>query len=268
MQSGNPAIKAVQLSQPQRWAELEEAAPRTMTISGSISATAILMGVCAASAVAAWSFMPRDLVLPVGMIAGLAAFALAIVITIKPRTAQYLGFVHAGLEGMFLAAASLFWVSFAGGRQEAAAISGGGGVVSSLDTGLIMQAVLLTFGIAAAMLVAYLSRLIRATPGFIKGLCAAVIGVVIASLGSFVLRMLGAPIPFVWEMGALGIGICAAVVVLAALMLVVDFHIIEEGVASGAPKWMEWYAGFALVVTLVWLYVSVLRLLAILQSNE
>jgi uncharacterized YccA/Bax inhibitor family protein len=187
------------------------------------------------------------------------------VISFKPRSAQYLGFVYAGLEGAFLAAISLFWVSFASARQGG---EGGGGVVASLDTGLIMQAVLLTFGVSGAMLVAYASRLIRATPGFIKGVFAATIGVVVASFGSMLLRYLGVQVPFLWDMGGLGIAISAGIVVLAALMLVIDFHIIEEGAASGAPKWMEWYAGFALVVTLVWLYMSILRLLAMLQSRE
>lgn len=266
LNSGNPALSAVDLSQPQRWSDLEAAAPRTMTISGSITATAILLGVCAASAVGVWSFMPRELVMPVGLGAGILGFIMALVICFKPRSAQYLGFVYAGLEGAFLAAISLFWVSFASSRQA----SGEAGVVASLDTGLITQAVLLTFGVAGAMLVAYASRLIRATPGFIKGVFAATIGLVVAVIGSWVLRMfLGTDaVPFIWDMGGLGIAISAGIVVLAALWLVIDFHIIEEGVKSGAPKWMEWYAAFGLVVTLVWLYIAILRLLAILQSRE
>jgi uncharacterized YccA/Bax inhibitor family protein len=267
LNSGNPALSSVDFSKPQRWADLEAAAPRTMTISGSITATAILLGVCAATAVGVWSFMPRELVMPVGLGAGILGFIMAIVICFKPRSAQYLGFVYAALEGTFLAAISLFWVSFAGDRA-AAASAGGGGVVASLDTGLITQAVLLTFGVAGAMLVAYASRLIRATPGFIKGVFAATIGVLVASFGSMLLRFLGVQVPFLWDMGGLGIAISAGIVVLAALWLVIDFHVIEEGVKSGAPKWMEWYAAFGLVVTLVWLYIAILRLLAILQSRE
>ena len=267
LSSGNPALKAIDLSRPQRWADLEAVAPRTMTIGGSITATAILLGVCASVAVGVWSFMPRPMVIPVGLGCGILGFLLALGITFKPRSAQYLGFVYAALQGAFVAAVSLFWVTFVSDRAAAAG-AGGGGVVASLDTGLITQAVLLTFGIAGAMLVAYASRLIRATPGFIKGVFAATIGVVVASLGSMLLRFLGVQVPFLWDMGGLGIAISAGIVVLAALMLVIDFHIIEEGTAAGAPKWMEWYAGFALVVTLVWLYVSILRLLALLQSRE
>lgn len=272
LSSGNPALSSVDFSQPQRWADLEEAAPRQMTISGSISATAILLGVCAASAVAVWSFMPQALVMPVGLGCGILGFILAIVISFKPRTAPVLGFVYAALEGAFLAAISLFWVGFVASRQAESGVvgGGGGGTIASLDTGLITQSVLLTFGVAGAMLVAYASRLIRATPMFIKGVFAATIGLLIAMLGSFVLRMfLGADtIPFLWDMGGLGIAISAGIVVLAALWLVIDFHVIEEGVKSGAPKWMEWYAAFGLVVTLVWLYIAILRLLAILQSRE
>lgn len=263
LNSGNPALGAVDFSQPQRWADLEgAAAARKMTVSGSITATAILLGVCAATAVGVWSFMPRELVMPVGLGAGLLGFILALVISFNPRLAQFLGFVYAGLEGVFLAAISLFWVSFASAR------SGGEGVVASLDTGLITQSVLLTFGVAGAMLVAYLSRVIRATPMFVRGVVGATVGLLVAVAGSWVLRLVGVHVPFVWEMGTLGIAISAGVVVLASLWLVIDFHVIEEGVASGQPKWMEWYAAFGLVVTLVWLYIAILRLLALLQSRE
>ncbi|MFG0284535.1 MAG: Bax inhibitor-1/YccA family protein [Phycisphaerales bacterium JB039] len=264
LSSGNPALSAVDFAKPQRWADIEEARPRTMTIAGSISATAILLGVCAASAIAVWSLVPQNMVIGVGLVSGLAGFVLALVISFKPRTAQYLGFVYAILEGAFLAGISLFWVSFAASRQ------GGEGVVASLDTGLITQSVLLTFGVSGAMLIAYGARLLRATPMFIKGVFGATIGLLIAVFGSMLLRLfLGSDVvPHIWQMGTLGIAISAGVVVLAALWLVIDFHIIEEGAASGQPKWMEWYAAFGLLVTLVWLYVAILRLLALLQSRE
>jgi uncharacterized YccA/Bax inhibitor family protein len=264
LSSGNPALGAVDFSQPQRWEDLEGAVARKMTVGGSVTATAILLGVCAASAVGAWSFMPRELVMPVGLGAGLVGLLTAFVVCFNPRLAQFLGFVYAGLQGVFLAAISLFWVSFASDRQ--AAVSGG--VVASLDTGLITQSVLLTFGVAGAMLVAYLSRVIRATPMFVRGVVGATVGLLVAVAGSWVLRLIGVQVPFVWEMGLLGIAISAGVVVLASLWLVIDFAVIEEGVASGQPKWMEWYAAFGLVVTLVWLYIAILRLLALLQSRE
>ena len=134
--------------------------------------------------------------------------------------------------------------------------------------GIVMQAVGLTFGTLAALLMAYRSGLIRATENFKLGVVAATGGIFILYLVSFGMSFFGKSIPFIHESGLMGIGFSAFVVVIAALNLVLDFDFIENGVEQGAPKYMEWYGAFGLMVTLVWLYLEILRLLSKLQSRN
>src|SRR5690606_3216413 len=133
--------------------------------------------------------------------------------------------------------------------------------------GIVMQAVLLTFGTLFAMLFAYRSGMIRATEKFKLGVAAATGGVFLVYMASIVLGFFGINIPMIHESGLVGIGFSLVVVVIAALNLVMDFDFIETGVDKGAPKYMEWYGAFGLMVTLVWLYIEFLRLLSKLQSR-
>src|SRR5690606_39162228 len=134
--------------------------------------------------------------------------------------------------------------------------------------GIVTQAVMLTFGTLFALLMAYRSGLIKATENFKLGVVAATGGIALVYLASMVLRMFGKDIPLIHESGLIGIGFSLFVIVVAALNLVLDFDFIESGVEAGAPKYMEWYAGFGLMVTLVWLYLEFLRLLSKLQSRD
>jgi Predicted membrane protein len=134
--------------------------------------------------------------------------------------------------------------------------------------GIVMQAVMLTFGTLFALLFAYRSGLIRATENFKLGVVAATGGIALVYLASIVMGFFGVQIPFIHESGIIGIGFSLFVVVIAALNLVLDFDFIETGVEQGAPKFMEWYAAFGLMVTLVWLYLEILRLLSKLQSRD
>ena len=134
--------------------------------------------------------------------------------------------------------------------------------------GIILQAVTLTFGIFAAMLVAYQLRLVRATEKFKAGVFAATGGIMLVYLVTMVLRLFGSDVPYIHGSGMIGIGFSLFVVVIAALNLVLDCDFIETGVERGAPKYMEWYAGFGLLVTLIWLYIEIVRLLAKLQSRD
>ena len=123
----------------------------------------------------------------------------------------------------------------------------------------------------AALLVAYRLRLVRATENFKLGVFAATGGICLMYLAAFVLSMFGMPglsFNIFASTGLLSIGISVVVVIVAALNLVMDFDFIENGCAYGAPKYMEWYAGFGLLVTLIWLYIEILRLLAKLQSRN
>src|SRR5690606_13427708 len=134
--------------------------------------------------------------------------------------------------------------------------------------GIVMQAVMLTFGTLFALLFAYRSGLIRATENFKLGVVAATGGIALVYLASLVMGFVGLQLPFIHEPGVLRIGFSLFVVVIAALNLVLDFDFIETGVEQGAPKFMEWYAAFGLMVTLVWLYLEILRLLSKLQSRD
>jgi uncharacterized YccA/Bax inhibitor family protein len=131
-----------------------------------------------------------------------------------------------------------------------------------------MQAVGLTFGTLAALLMAYRSGLIKATENFKLGVVAATGGIALLYLVNIGMGFFGKSMPFIHDSGLMGIAFSGFVVVIAALNLVLDFDFIERGVEQQAPKYMEWYAAFGLLVTLVWLYLEILRLLSKLQSRD
>jgi uncharacterized YccA/Bax inhibitor family protein len=133
--------------------------------------------------------------------------------------------------------------------------------------GIVVQAAGLTFGTLFVMLMAYKSGLIQATEKFKLGVIAATGGIALLYLVSLVMSMFGKPIGFIHEGGTFGILFSGFVVVIAALNLVLDFDFIRQGSEQGAPKYMEWYGAFALIVTLVWLYLEILRLLAKLRKE-
>ena len=170
------------------------------------------------------------------------------VIMFKPKTSPYLAPAYALAEGVFLGALS--------------------GFMQTIYPGIVLPAILLTFGVAGSLLAAYASGLVRATENFKLGIMAATGGIAIVYLATFVLGFMGIQIPYIHGSGIIGIGFSLIVVVIAALNLVLDFDFIEKGVENGAPKYMEWYASFGLLVTLVWLYLELLRLLAKLQGRD
>jgi uncharacterized YccA/Bax inhibitor family protein len=134
--------------------------------------------------------------------------------------------------------------------------------------GIVSQAVFLTFGTLGALLIAYRSGWIRATENFKLGVFAATGGIFVVYLLGFVLSFFGVGIPLIHSSGTFGILFSLFVVVVAALNLVLDFDFIEQGAEQRAPKYMEWYAAFGLMVTLIWLYLEMLRLLAKLQERR
>ena len=134
--------------------------------------------------------------------------------------------------------------------------------------GIVIQAVALTFGTLFALLFAYKSGLIKVTENFKLGVIAATGGIFIAYLLSFILGLFGVNIGFMHSNGPVGIIISLVIVVVAALNLVLDFDFIENGAAAGAPKYMEWYGAFGLIVTLIWLYLEFLRLLSKLSGRN
>ncbi|MEQ9096999.1 MAG: Bax inhibitor-1/YccA family protein [Phycisphaerales bacterium] len=263
--TGNPAISRVeQYVGHGDWAE-HVAAPRTMTYQGAITNTAILLGLTVGTATLLWSFA-ADFWLGLLAGGGILGLILALVIVFKPRLSPYLAPLYAIAEGAFLAGVSFMWVGFASNKQAAAA-DGGGGAMAQLDTTLIAQAAGLTFAIAAVMLALYATRIIRATPLVMRMIVVATGGVLLFFVAQILLGFLGVNLVR-WDGGPLSIAISGVIVAVAAFNLIIDFKIVEDGVANKAPKWMEWYAGFALLVTIVWLYISILRLLAMLRGGE
>jgi uncharacterized YccA/Bax inhibitor family protein len=255
MRTANPALKegVFTRSRPLSGASRDD----VMTIGGTVNRTAILLLLAMVTATFAWQQSVRDtgwgegpVFVPtawlwIGVIGGLIA---ALVTIFKKTWAPITAPIYAAFEGLFLGAVSAgFEVMY---------------------PGIVFQAVAGTFGTLFALLLAYRSGLIRATENFKLGVVAATGGIAIIYLISIVLRMFGSGIPFIHEGGMLGIGFSLFVVVVAALNLVLDFDFIETGADRGAPKFMEWYAAFGLMVTLVWLYLEMLRLLSKLRSRD
>ena len=224
----------------------------TMTLNGTVNKSGILLALILVTAAFVWGKYegPESAaaIMPWVAVGGIGGFILAMITIFKKTWAPVTAPVYALLEGLFL-----------------------GGISAMFEArfpGIVMQAVGLTFGTLAALLMAYRSGLIRATENFKLGVVAATGGIFILYLVNFGMSFFGKSIPFIHESGLLGIGFSAFVVVIAALNLVLDFDFIENGVEEGAPKYMEWYGAFGLMVTLVWLYLEILRLLAKLQSRD
>jgi uncharacterized YccA/Bax inhibitor family protein len=134
--------------------------------------------------------------------------------------------------------------------------------------GIAMQAAGMTFGTLLCLLLAYRSGLIRATENFKLGVVAATGGVALVYFVSMILGFFGHRIPFIHDSGLIGIGFSLLVVVIAAMNLVLDFDFIESAASQSVPRYMEWYAAFGLMVTLIWLYVEMLRLLSKLRDRR
>jgi uncharacterized YccA/Bax inhibitor family protein len=253
MRSGNPALKEstfLDLGSGTVVSRDGEA----MTLNGTINKTGILLLLTVLTAAFSWNqaLGPDGLPAPgfaVYMWGGaIGGLVLALITVFKktwsPVTAPLYGLV----EGFFLGAISA--------------------VYNAQFGGIVMQAVMLTFGILFALLFAYRSGLIKATENFKLGVVAATGGIALVYLASIALGFFGIKIPLIHESGLVGIGFSLFVVVIASLNLVLDFDFIETGVEQGAPKYMEWYGAFGLMVTLVWLYLELLRLLSKLQSRD
>jgi len=226
-----------------------------MTMNGTIAKTGLLLVLCLVSA--AWTWNRFD----AAMAGGQVAAALS---SVSP-------FLWGGLiVGFVLAMVTVFKPAWSGITAPLYALAEGfalGGISAFFELrfhGIVMQAVGLTFGVLAVMLVAYRSGWIRVTDKFRMGVVGATGAVALLYLVDIGLRAFTGShgIGFIHDAGALGIGFSLVVVGLAALNLVLDFDLIDQASSRGAPKYMEWYGAFALMVTLVWLYMEILRLLS------
>ena len=261
MQSGNPALKNDAFA-PREWGgimqDLQRAEtksrPGVMTLQGTVIKTGILVGLCAITALVAGNAIKAGGNPVPWLLAGLiGTLVVGLVLFFSSKLAPVLAPVYAVLQGASLGAISLLTVERLGPGNEL----------------LITQALALTFGVFIAMLGCYMTGLLRATPLFTKMIVIGTLGVMLTYLASMVLGLFGITILApLHGSGMIGIGFSLLVVGLAAFNLILDFDMVENGVRNGAPKYMEWYAGYALLVTLVWLYIELLRLLAKLNSRK
>ncbi len=247
MRSGNPALKA---STFERF-EIYEST-RTMSLEGTVFKTGFLLLLVIGGAAITWSAFAQQnpIVMPLMMGGLIGGLVFCLITCFKPKWAAVTAPIYAFAEGLFLGGLSAFMEARYPG------------------TGIAFQAVGLTFGTLFALLFAYSTGVIKATENFKLGICAATGGICMVYAASMIMRMFGSSIPFIHDSGMMGIGFSAFVVVIAALNLVLDFDFIEQGVKRGAPKYMEWYGAFGLMVTLVWLYIEILRLLSKLNSRD
>lgn len=222
-----------------------------MTLKGTIDRSFLLLIVLMVAALWPWSqFMASGDAQAVSstMLLGLiGGFVLALIISFKATLAPYLAVPYAALEGL--------------------AVGGLSAILEQRYHGIAIQAVGLTFGVLAVLLFAYRMRWVRATAQFRAMVIGATGGIALLYIATMILGFFHVSVPVLYASTPLGIGISLVIVAIAALNLVLDFDLIERGVAGGAPKYMEWYAAFGLMVTLVWLYIEILRLLSKMRRD-
>ncbi|MBT4270434.1 MAG: Bax inhibitor-1/YccA family protein [Candidatus Marinimicrobia bacterium] len=241
--SGNPSLNAKTFS------GFDLTTGATMTIMGTVQKTALSLLLLMTTALFTWNLPLGDPrvngLMMLGVFGGLGV---AILTVFKHHLAKYTVPAYALLQGLALGGISKFF--------------------ESMYPGIVNQAVMLTFGTLGALLLAYSSGLIKATENFKLGVVAATGGIAFVYLISWVLGMFGVGVPIIHGNSNMSILFSIGVVIIAALNLVLDFDFIEEGAEKGAPKYMEWYGAFGLLVTLIWLYLEILRLLAKLSSRR
>jgi len=242
--SGNPALNKSSFdsfSRTSRGAEINE----VMTIKGTVDKTAIGLFLLIFSGY--YSFAPgMTYLIPVGVFGGLIV---AIITIFKKEWSPITVPIYAILEGLAMGSISYMF--------------------NQAYEGIVMQAIGLTLGILASLLLAYRSGMIKATENFKLGVVAATGGIFLVYMASFVMSFFGASISVLDPANSslMSIGFSLFIIVIASLNLVLDFDFIEEGAKKGAPKYMEWYGAFGLLVTLIWLYLEILKLLSKLRSR-
>ena len=252
--SSNPVFGSSVYSKVQTGAQAE-----VMTVEGTVNKTGLMFLILAFAAAFTWRkfFAVSDFGSPEAAFSavapwliggGIGGFITAMITVFSPQRANITAPIYAVFEGLFLGGLSAFF--------------------ETRFPGLVMRAVALTFGVFFIMLFLFRSGKIRATGKFRMGIMAATGGIALIYFISFIAGFFGANLNFLYGSGTLGIGFSLVVVIIAALNLILDFDFIERGAASRAPKIMEWYGAFGLMVTLIWLYIEILRLLSKLATNR
>ncbi|MCA9310224.1 MAG: Bax inhibitor-1/YccA family protein [Phycisphaerales bacterium] len=278
--TGNPVLSKSDAFKPaQSWDDLNaqgrgyEAAPPAkaarvshMTVQGAVNKTFLLLAICMVCAVASWniSLANPGLAFPLAIGSMLVGVVLTMVMCMKPASAVVTAPLLGVSEGFFCGAASLLVISWVPKEQLDGSLT--------LNTGLIFNAILLTVGITGGMLAGYSTGLVRFGPGMRKFVVTATMGLAVYALLSMVASTLGFfKFATLWDPsngGLVSVGFSVFVVAIATMNLVLDFEFFQHGAERKAPKSYEWVAAGGLLVTMVWLYIEVLRLLAKLQSRD
>ncbi len=216
-----------------------------MTLEGAVNKSGFLLLICLGAAAFSWHTPEwHGPFLLAGILGG---FVVCLVGIFMPKTTPVTAPLYAALEGLALGAISQ--------------------VMNLRYAGIAANAFLLTFAVFGVMLVLYATRIVRVTDKLALGIIIATAAIAVVYLAEFVLGFFNVSIPYMHDTGPIGIGISLLIVGVAAFNLLLDFAVIESNVQQGSPKYMEWYSGMALLVTLVWLYLEILRLLSKLRSR-
>ncbi|MEU8662727.1 Bax inhibitor-1/YccA family protein [Actinoplanes philippinensis] len=224
-------------------------AVQPMTIDDVVVKTVTLLGITGASAAAAWTLIPNSAIFAAWIGAAMTGLVLGLVLSFSRMANPALVIVYALVEGVFVGMVSKYFQVIAGFQ------------------GIVLQAVIATFGVFFVMAALYKARVIRATPKFARGLIAVMSGLFAVMLINFVLAMFGVETGL-RSNGALGIGFSLICIVVASLSFILNFNEIEEGVRMGLPQRYSWTAAFGILVGLVWLYIEILRLLSYFQGDD
>lgn len=213
-----------------------------MTATGAVNKTILLTGIMLATA--AYGFSNPSRLMIIG--GSIAAFILVLIAAFRPQTSHITAPAYAALNGLVIGSiTSIYAMAY---------------------DGIVFQAISATVCIFLAMLMLYRSGLIEVTSKFRRAVIGATLGIALVYVANFVLSMLGINLPYLHQGGPIGIGISLFVIAIGAMNLLLDFDMIERGDAMGAPKYMEWFSGMALLITLVWIYLEILRLLSFLRD--
>ena len=238
-----------------------ETTGKVMTAGGTFTATLVLFAVLLVGGWFGWNavhttVVPATLSTPTAYnihipgwiwIAGLVALGLAFLTIFKPKVARISGVFYAAAEGVVLGAISSAY--------------------NTQFNGIVLQAVLATLAVFSTMLFLYATRLVKVTERFRRITIFAMVGIVVLYLVSMVAQLITGNVAFINQPTLLGIGLSIVIVIVASMNLMLNFDFIERAVAAGAPKYMEWYGAFGLMLALVWLYLEILRLLALLRQR-
>lgn len=240
--SGNPTLSEKVFNRSLEWQQTD-----VMTEKGTLNKFGLMMILLLAAASFTWKAAADGKNIVPWIIGGaIAGLIIALVLVFKHQWASVLAPVYALAEGVFVGGVSAFY-NYAFAKTA---------------PGIVMQAVGLTFGVVIAMFILYRTGVIKATEKFKMVVITATAGIALFYALSMILRIFGVDMPLIHESTTMGIVFSLIVVAVAALNLILDFDMIQQGARQGAPKYMEWYGAFGLMVTIIWLYLEILRLLS------